>query len=77
MTDDEDSFKVNGGKKLLDPSNDGGPRKRNKDGDDQLISDINGGTDSDSDMERQLRRKSENGDHSSDEGLVSPKKVSQ
>ena len=77
MTDDEDSLKVYGGTKLLDGSGNGaGPRKRNKNGDNQLI-DVNAGinTDSDSDMERQLR-KNENSEHSSDEGLVSPKKVS-
>ena len=59
MTDDEDSLKVYGGKKLLSPSNgDGngqlGPRKRTKNGgDDQLLEDAVGiNTDSDSDAER-------------------------
>ena len=79
MTDDEDGLKVYGGRKLLSPTNNGGgagPRKRTKDGDNQLL-EINAGinTDSDSDVERQLRRREADG-HSSDEGLVSPKKVS-
>ena len=78
MTGDEDSLKVYGGTKLLSPSNNGagGPRKRQKNGDNELLDGhaaIN--TDSDSDIERNLRRQ-DGGGHSSDEGLVSPKKVS-
>lgn len=88
MTDDDsDSLKVYGGNKLLSPTNNNiaaggggeatGPRKRTKKGESQLV-EINAGinTDSDSDMERQLRRREADG-HSSDEGLVPPKKVSE
>ena len=52
VTDDEDSLKVYGGTKLLDGSGNGaGPRKRNKNGDNQLI-DVNAGINTDSDSDR-------------------------
>lgn len=67
-----------GGTKLLQ-DDDSGPRKRGRHGNDhQLLpdTDINGvfATEGDSDAERHGRQ--DNGEHSSDEGLITPKKVS-
>ena len=55
--EDGDSLKVYGGTKLLSPTNNGnspggGPRKRNKNTENQLIEGTAINTDSDSDMER-------------------------
>ena len=55
--EDGDSLKVYGGTKLLSPTNNGnspggGPRKRNKNSENQLIEGTAINTDSDSDMER-------------------------
>ena len=64
--EDGDSLKFYGGNnKLLSPTNsspNGGPRKRNRNNTDNQLLDGNGmnagiNTDSDSDMERQLRRR--------------------
>ena len=68
-----------GGTKLLQDDA-SGPRKRGRHGGDhQLLpdTDINGvfATEGDSDAERHGRSR-DNGEHSSDEGLITPKKVS-
>ena len=72
-------MQVYGGTKLLQ-DDDSGPRKRGRHGNDhQLLpdTDINGvfATEGDSDAERHGRGR-DNGEHSSDEGLITPKKVS-
>ena len=72
-------MQVYGGTKLLQDDA-SGPRKRGRHGNDhQLLpdTDINGvfATEGDSDAERHGRQR-DNGEHSSDEGLITPKKVS-
>ena len=71
--DNDESLHIYGGTKLLEDESNKGLRNRKRNHDSELVGNTGLQTDSDSEGQGRLR---DHGENSSDEGLVSPKKVS-